>query len=202
MANAIMENEMSRKNKMIALVDMDGTLCDHNGAFDRHLEKLNAIFNPEEKITRRNCPDYLKDLIRNQPGFWANLEPIRLGMDIYKMLEDMDFCMTILTKGPKGSINAWSEKFQWCIDHLNHTNVTITQDKGNVYGKLLVDDYPKYIKSWLEWRPRGLVLMPHHDYNEDFDHPQVMRVHDDTPLEAIRERVQELVDRVQAQLTN
>ncbi len=187
----------NRKNKLIALVDMDGTLCDHNGEFDRALEKLNAIFGGKE-ITRLNCPDYLKDLIRNQPGFWLNLNPIKLGMDIYQLLKGMGFCMTVLTKGPHGSPNAWTEKFQWCNNHLEDHYITITQDKGLVYGKILVDDYPKYITSWLEWRPRGLVLMPHHDYNADFEHPQVMRVSEETAAKAIRARVQELVDRVNA----
>tara|TARA_Y100000310_G_C20512920_1_gene729762 strand:+ start:436 stop:588 length:153 start_codon:yes stop_codon:yes gene_type:complete len=49
--------------------------------------------------------------------------------------------------------------------------MTITEDKGIVYGKVLVDDYPCYIKRWLENRPRGLVIMPAHSYNRDFEHP-------------------------------
>lgn len=190
---------MKKQPKLIALVDMDGTLCDHNGPFNRDLDELNKAFGGT--LTQKTCPRFVKNLIRNQPGWWLALRPIQLGMDIYHMLEDMGFCVTVLTKGPKGSPNAWTEKFQWCNEHLNaESDITITQNKGLVYGKLLLDDFPPYIEQWLEWRPRGLVLMPHHDYNADFDHPQVMRVSDETDPQEIRNRLQEVVDRTNAQV--
>jgi hypothetical protein len=47
-----------------------------------------------------------------------------------------------------------------------------------VYGKALVDDYPPYVEKWLKYRPNGLVLMPAHDYNAGFRHPNVIRVTD------------------------
>jgi hypothetical protein len=54
-------------------------------------------------------------------------------------------------------------------------DITITRDKGLVYGLVLVDDWPKYILRWLKWRPRGLVIMPASTSNEKFKHPQVIR---------------------------
>ena len=38
-----------------------------------------------------------------------------------------------------------------------------------------MDDYPDYALRWLEWRKRGLVIMPAHEYNKDFKHPNVIR---------------------------
>jgi hypothetical protein len=38
-----------------------------------------------------------------------------------------------------------------------------------------VDDWPDYITRWLQWRPRGLVIMPDRPNNKGFDHPQVHR---------------------------
>ena len=51
----------------------------------------------------------------------------------------------------------------------------MTQDKSFTYGRVLVDDWPDYVTSWLEHRPRGLVVMPAHPWNVDFNHPNVIR---------------------------
>jgi hypothetical protein len=67
--------------------------------------------------------------------------------------------------------------------------VTITHDKGIVYGAVLVDDWPEYVTSWLEHRPRGLVIMPAHNHNVGFAHSQVVR-YDGTNLDEVRTRMQ------------
>jgi len=59
--------------------------------------------------------------------------------------------------------------------------VTITMDKGLVYGRLLVDDYPDYVSAWLRWRKRAFVIMPAHPWNEGFAHPQVYRYQGNRP---------------------
>ena len=63
--------------------------------------------------------------------------------------------------------------------------ITITQDKGLVYGKVLVDDYPVYVVRWLEWRPRGLVIMPANPSNVRFTHPNVIR-YDSTNIDEVK----------------
>ena len=55
-------------------------------------------------------------------------------------------------------------------------DVTVTHDKGLVYGKVLFDDYPPYIERWLEHRPRGKVLMLETPYNRSFSHPNVLPI--------------------------
>lgn len=82
----------------------------------------------------------------------------------------------VLTQGPRKNPNAWMGKKVWIDRNLGQDiDVTITRDKGLVYGRILVDDWPKYITRWLEWRPRGLVIMPANDNNKNFKHKQVIR---------------------------
>jgi hypothetical protein len=93
----------------------------------------------------------------------------------------------ILTKGPYNATSAWTEKVQWCREHIYYVPITITEDKSLVYGKVLVDDWPPYVTQWLEWRPRGLVIMPDQPWNQDFIHPNVFRYRghqDDIDLKA------------------
>jgi hypothetical protein len=66
--------------------------------------------------------------------------------------------------------------------------VTITHDKGLVYGAVLVDDWPDYILKWLEHRPRGLVIMPAHDHNAGFTHHNVVR-YDGTNIDEVKARM-------------
>jgi hypothetical protein len=50
----------------------------------------------------------------------------------------------ILTQGPRRNANAWTGKKLWIDRNLGpDTDVTITRDKGLVYGKVLVDDLMK-----------------------------------------------------------
>ena len=91
----------------IALVDMDGTLCDFNGAMNRDLAKLAA---PGEMIDWST--DWCKarrQLIRRQPGWWENLKPIDMGLDVLDVLIKSGFQVHILTKGPFNTHSAWSE---------------------------------------------------------------------------------------------
>jgi len=159
---------MKKEIEDIALFDMDGTMCDYDGEMKRCLEKLAG---PDEETILRwdEEPEYIeerKNLIRNQPGWWQNLPAFELGFDILGMAISLGFKPHVLTKGPHSSISAWTEKVIWCRQNLpDNVPVTITEDKGLVYGKVLVDDYLDYALRWLEWRPRGLVIMPAHPYN-------------------------------------
>ena len=93
----------------------------------------------------------------------------------------MGFLLHVLTKGPKYTRAAWSEKADWCAENLPDALITVTQDKSLMYGRVLVDDYPPYFEKWLEVRPRGLVVCVAHPWNGDFakggakEHPNVFR---------------------------
>jgi len=166
------------KSENIALFDLDGTLADFDEAMKRDLKKIAAPL--EENIDPWNkTKPWIKErknLVMRQPGWWKNLKPITNGFHILHDILNLDFEVHVLTKGPSTSSIAWAEKVEWCHKHLPpEVKITLTEDKGLVYGKVLVDDWPNYIERWLKWRPRGLVIMPDRPYNKDFEHPNVLR---------------------------
>ncbi|MBC8435166.1 hypothetical protein H8D91_01545 [archaeon] len=163
----------------IALFDMDGTLCDHDKALFRDLELLRS---PSEKqyknLAEKDIPAYVlkrANLIRVQEYWWQTLPKFKLGWDVLEEAKKLEYKIMILTQGPKSKPHAWSGKMKWIDKHLPGVDVTITRDKGLVYGKVLVDDFPPYIERWLEHRKRGLVIMPANEYNSNFKHPNVIR---------------------------
>jgi 5'-nucleotidase len=168
------------EQKNIALFDMDGTLCDYDLGLFEALEKLRA---PNEEIYKpsmsRDFPDYMQnraDLIRSSEGWWANLPKFKLGWDVLEIARKLEYEIMILTQGPRRNPASWSGKKKWIDSNLGpDVDITITRDKGLVYGRVLVDDYPEYIERWLQWRKRGLVIMPANESNSGFTHGQVIR---------------------------
>lgn len=167
-------------SEKIALIDMDGTVCDYTGAMN---EKLRSIASPGEKdpIFGGDGPEHRayisnrRSLIKRTPGFWRALKPIQDGFHVVNRMRKIGFNLNILTKGPERSTNAWTEKVEWCQQYIPEATVTITQDKGLVYGRVLFDDFPPYVEQWLKWRPRGQVIMLEHEWNKDYDHPNVFK---------------------------
>lgn len=168
-----------QKELPIGLVDLDGVLCDYDKAMQHDLDIMLA---PGEKRyligLHKRHPSYVvvrMDLIKSSGEWWENLPQFKLGFDVLEILKELNFYVSILTQGPKENAIAWSHKLRWCIKNVPYLDITITRRKGLVYGKVLVDDYPVYIQQWLEHRPRGLVIMPAHEWNKDFVHPNVIR---------------------------
>ena len=182
--------------KKIALFDLDDTLAAYSDALKRDLELLRSPYEPEISdllFTKDSYLETRRQMITSQVGWWLKLEKFKLGWDILEEVKKLDFQIVILTKGPSSKFSAWSEKVEWCSNHLKEyiDGVTITHNKGIVYGKLLVDDYPDYISDWLKWRPRGLVIMPANDRNKDFKHQNVVR-YDGSNLDDVVQRLSEL----------
>jgi 5'-nucleotidase len=181
----------------IALIDLDNTLVDYTGGIVASLNKIRN--DQEELLTRENCfreplPHWLQErmwMVRLVPGWWRNLPVNALGMQLFDMAHDIGFELHILTQGPSSDPNAWKEKVEWCRAHLKGDyKITITEDKSNVYGRVLVDDYPKYMRAWMEHRPRGLGLMPMNAFNQDFSHERVLLCSPDNLAEARNRMVQ------------
>ena len=175
----------------VILFDMDGTLCDYENGLGLSMVHLQSPGEaPYAGVPRDDAPAYLKsraDIIRKDAEWWANLPQLKLGFDVWHVAKELDYRLMILTQGPKRNANAWAGKKQWIDKNLGQEiDITITRDKGLVYGKVLVDDWPEYIERWLEWRPRGLVIMPANNHNEKFIHPQVIR-YDGSNLAQVRE---------------
>jgi hypothetical protein len=161
----------------VALIDMDGTIADFDQAMEHSLELLRA---PEEEIYKtglhKKHPKHIvnrMDLIRAQGDWWENLPKIESGFKIIEILKNIGFYMTILSQGPKDNPISWSHKVRWCKKNVPELDITITRNKGLIYGKLLFDDYPPYITEWLKHRPRGIVIMPKQLWNIDFVHTNV-----------------------------
>jgi len=173
-----MKNNQDRNDKPIALLDLDGTLCDYHGALERDMALLRSPDEPFSWI-RDQEPSYIRrrmDLIRNDPSWWKKLEPLKVGMEIYHKLMIEGFRIVVLTQGPKRNAEAWKGKVLWCLEHLaEDTDIIITRDKGLVYGKILVDDFPPYAEAWLKHRPRGLVIMPTQPWNANYISERVIK---------------------------
>ena len=174
----------------IALFDMDGTLCDYEKGLSEALNNLRSPDEPEfYGHLRDDAPEYIKkraDLIRKDISWWENLEKFSLGWDVLSIAQELDFNIMILTQGPRRNPASWQGKKKWIDKHLGpDTDITITRNKGIVYGKVLVDDFPKYVEQWLSWRDRGLVIMPANESNIGYKHPQVIR-YDGSNLDHVR----------------
>lgn len=174
---------MTPASEPIALIDMDGTIADFDQSMKEHLVKLASSADGEWAKgnfdgKREEMPEWLKArqaLIKRSPGFWRDLPRLHDGFHMLEMLRELGFSLNILTKGPERSTNAWTEKVEWCQEHVPDAAIHISQDKGLVYGRVLFDDWPAYILRWLEWRPRGLVIMTDQPWNQGFDPPNVHR---------------------------
>lgn len=165
-------------SERIALLDLDGTLADYDAAMIRDMEAIRSPNEPIETIPHKSDIPYMKaraKMIRSQPNWWLNLAPLKSGFDIVELLKKYGFDLHVLTKAPHSVDAAWTEKVLWCKKYLPDTDITITQKKGLVYGKVLVDDWVPYATEWLKYRPRGLVIMPEQRWNQGFTHPQVIR---------------------------
>lgn len=168
------------KESPVALVDLDSTLCDYEGTL---LTDLNALRCNDEpylsSFARDKEPSYLKyrmDLVRASSTWWENLPELRLGMEMFYLMKDIGFRMVVCTAGPRKNADAWKGKVLWCLKHLPEgTDIVITRDKGLIYGSVLMDDWPEYTDRWLAHRPRGFVIMPAHNHNKDYVHPNAIR---------------------------
>ena len=174
----------------VALFDMDGTLCDFEGSLLEKLEELRSPKEPKWDSPIRDAPEYIKrrtKMITHSEEWWANLPRFQLGWDILEIARSLDYEIMILTQGPRRNPAAWKGKKLWIDKNLGEeTDITITRNKGRVYGKVLVDDFPGYIEGWLKFRERGIVIMPASQTNEYFTHPNLIR-YDGTNLEQVRE---------------
>jgi FMN phosphatase YigB (HAD superfamily) len=178
------------RNK-IALFDLDGTLADYDGQVLKDLQSIASEHEPPPKLY--SDTPYLearRHMITSQVGWWIKLGKFQLGWDVLEIAKEIGYLISVLTKGPSRKYSAWSEKVEWCNKHLSDyvDGVTITHDKGLVYGAVLVDDWPDYVTSWLKNRPRGLVIMPANDHNADFSHPNVVR-YDGSNLDEVKNRM-------------
>ena len=186
---------MNDNDDKVALVDMDGTLCDFRGALDRDIAKVLNGHGEDVKVPACVVQE-IEWLIRGQAGWYRNLKPLPFGFVIVRLLQEIGFRIMIMTKSSKESKNAWSEKVAWIAEYLPEVDVTVTQDKSLVYGRVLVDDYPNHFLRWMEHRPRGIVVMPNQAWNKGTSkRPNLYQVSSTEDLEALRPVLEEAYER-------
>ncbi len=196
-----MKNKEGDSAERIALLDMDGTVVDYDGEMQR---QMRLLMGPDEKEFTGwdDVPPHIdrrRDLIRRQPGFWRNLPRLEAGFEVLDMILKIGFETHVLTKGPKRTTTAWTEKVEWCDANLPpEVEVTVTRKKSLVYGRVLVDDFPPYFMPWLEQRPRGLVIAVRQDWNKDAIHPNVI-VYDGSNKEQVFKALQRAYSRLPSQ---
>jgi 5'-nucleotidase len=187
-----------------ALLDLDGSLADYDKVMRARME---AIRSPEEppyadRLSGHEPPhlEARRKLIQAQPGFWRSLPRIERGFQVVEAMRHIGFGLHVLTKGPRSTSIAWSEKLDWCIDNIPDAMVTVTGDKSAVYGRVLLDDFPPYFTSWLAVRPRGFVICVDQPWNADYrkggplEHPNVLRF-DGTNLAEVEARLRRAYER-------
>lgn len=167
----------------VALLDMDGTVCDWHNKLEKDLEET---LGPDKDRVTPETRTKVEHLIRSKPGWYLNLEPLPLGIKIAETLRDIGFRIMVATKATPKATNAWSEKAAWCMKHLPYAEVSVSQDKTLMYGKILVDDYEKFTSPWLERRPRGYVLLPDQPWNQGYEHARVKRVRTLADVDALK----------------
>lgn len=182
----------------VALLDLDGTLADFDGKMASDLEKLRGPTEPPyEPSPGENHPEHIENrmsVIKKTPGWWRKLPKYEPGFQIVELLREFGFTLHILTKGPHRTTAAWTEKVDWVQEHLPDAGISVVTDKGLTYGQVLVDDWPEYTDRWLEWRPRGLVIMPVHPWNASYSHPNVVK------FDGTSESLQEVRHRLEMRL--
>jgi len=189
----------------VALFDVDDSLADYTGAIRRDLASLAGPGEKESPIFwGEGNPDYINNrinVIRQRPGWWEELKPLESGLIVLEEALRIGFDIHILTKSPRHMPYSRGEKDVWCKRHIEpllpkgkELGITISDNKALVYGRVLFDDYTTYMDEWLEFRPRGLGIMPVLPRNESYEHSQVVRW-DGNNLEEIRERLLQAYNR-------
>jgi 5'(3')-deoxyribonucleotidase len=173
---------MDFSGSKIALFDLDNSLADYDSSMSRDLMSLMSQCEIESnqpnfwRLSRQ--PAHIRNrmsLIKNQPGWWLNLDRIEAGFEVLQMALDIGYNVQILTKGPVSHPTAWKEKLEWCQNQpeLKGVPVHIVSDKSIVCGDVLYDDYPEYLAAWLTARSTSVGIMPVNPYNCHYKHDRM-----------------------------
>lgn len=175
---------------------MDNTLCDFEGQLKRDIFKLSNISSEIEiNYHSPNCPPNIQKkskIIMSRSGWWQNLPILEDGFELYKLAKEEGAYIEILTKAPKTYPLAWTEKFLWCRKNIPDVdNINLTLQKRKYPGDVLIDDWPNYAESWLEYNPNGRVILPLRKHNQEYKNPRAIH-YTQQNIEQIRNLLQSL----------
>ena len=151
----------------IALIDLDRTTADFDGAMNKALDSMASPQEPNWRTYSTDDPWLASRIttIMRSVGFWESLEPIPLGLEVVSLLQRIGYHCKILSKVTKQSPNAWTEKARWSKRYLPGLPIILTEDKSGELGDVLFDDSVKYYKAWLANNPSSTVISPAYDFN-------------------------------------
>src|SRR5580700_1369568 len=94
-----------------ALIDLDGSLADYDGALRAAMDAIRAPGEPpyaDRLAVGREEPhmEARRKLIQAQPGFWRGLERIERGFEVVDRMRRIGFGLHVLTKGPRATVGA------------------------------------------------------------------------------------------------
>lgn len=176
----------------IALFDLDNTLADYSAAIVEGMARISLPGDPPWVSSIDESPVYeaRRKLIISKPGWWRALKPFQMGFEILEQVKRHGFECYICSKGPAHHPMAWAEKVAWCQEHVPGLPIILADNKSLVYGRVLVDDWPKYGSKWLKHRPRGLWIIPSQPWNECVaEGTGVLKYHNGIDRELVSERL-------------
>lgn len=140
-------------SETIALVDMDGVICEWQDQFDDFMRKycphIPIIPKEDIKIFKTQslyAQEYHAEIadMMNREGFYRNLKPVAGAIDaLHEMEKEMK--VFICTAPFVTNETCASEKLLWVGEHLGSpwlNRTIITSDKTMVHGDFLIDDKP------------------------------------------------------------
>jgi len=167
------------KQKPTLYLDMDEVIVDMLSPL---CIKYNELYNKNLKVSdikSYNLAKYIGDEgfeIINEPGFFANLQPIEGAIETIKKLIDEDNFSIFIISSPMNGHCAY-EKYQWVKEYLpffNIKNLILVGNKGELLSKIdcsgdcenkvgiLFDDCPEYLKKF-----NGIRVVMDREYNND-----------------------------------
>jgi hypothetical protein len=182
--------------QLVALFDMDDTLCDTTSQKIREVEK----YLPNEKNFSVNycspeCTLQIRNLLRHtmsQPGWWQNLPKLNDGFELYDLMRSEGINIEIVTKMPETYPLALWEKLSWCKKNTpDADNINLTLKKRRYPGDLLIDDWPDYVTAWLDYNKEGRAILPLRKWNKDYKSPRAIHYNGEN-IEQVKSLIQAL----------
>ena len=157
-----------RKGKGIWMVekiylDMDGVLAD----FERGIRELCGVEPVKQGARRPQEEDLMWEKAREVGHFYAKLMPmpgaIEMFQKIYGRYGDKCEILTGIPKPRRGLTTAGEDKIAWVRRYLSEdiaVHIVFREEKKNYCkgkGSILIDDYEKNIKEWIENGSTGIL---------------------------------------------